>query len=503
MALSGIELSAGIIVGTGSPLDSKYGPYSQLEDVNTSIPLTLRYQGLTVGVLVNNVVVEYWYKDGVADADLKLKQAAGGGSPVTLEDVLTEGNVSTKSIDLISPPSFGADRDWYLKWGVYSDETDYRLNYITKYDEFLFTNKGGSDGIYFTHVLNSTSSSADVNQTWVDPMFVFEAYRTNDTNMISRNSPNKIAYLERDLVDFRNAGQSYLRVGPSTTQIGNLNGNHLVFDEYNRLNVKANQIFLEATSGYYLMLNLNYLHTPTHMMSYNEFTGRVTFSPLPSGGGTQVTANTGSYTAVLTDINIDGVGYQLSGGAETLLSGAYGINTWKNGNVWYIELDSNAVSGINVNNDLTYLPNYIRDEYQFLLRWKYDWSSYAVFDYTEFVNTISGGGGGGGGTSITQYDMFPMGATFNEVYYDENMQQLVYSPYGDPWPQQLPPVEFVGFCPPISWLSMMQQKGINYDLFQYIGASTPFGWYSLGNEYSIRIVNGLIVEHMLTSEIPT
>ena len=89
MALSGIELSGSILIGTTLPMDAKYGPYS-----DTSIPAALalalaevtsgfRYQGLTVGLVDTSAgteVVEYWFKDGVADIDLVEKQTGGGGS---------------------------------------------------------------------------------------------------------------------------------------------------------------------------------------------------------------------------------------------------------------------------------------------------------------------------------------------------------------------------------------------------------------------------------------
>jgi hypothetical protein len=76
MALSGIQLSAGIVVGVNKPVDGKYGPYPDLATAKADIGVTLRYLGLTVGIETGGVVEEYWWESGTADADLVAK----GGS---------------------------------------------------------------------------------------------------------------------------------------------------------------------------------------------------------------------------------------------------------------------------------------------------------------------------------------------------------------------------------------------------------------------------------------
>lgn len=77
MALSGIQLSAGIVVGSNTAVDAKYGPYADVATAKSEIGSTLRYQGLTVGILVSGEVVEYWWKDGTADGDLVAKGDGG------------------------------------------------------------------------------------------------------------------------------------------------------------------------------------------------------------------------------------------------------------------------------------------------------------------------------------------------------------------------------------------------------------------------------------------
>jgi len=88
MALSGIELSAGIVVGVNKSVDGKYGPYPDLATAKSDIGVTLRYKGLTVGIETGGVVEEYWWESGTADGDLVAKGGAAtwGGITGTLSD---------------------------------------------------------------------------------------------------------------------------------------------------------------------------------------------------------------------------------------------------------------------------------------------------------------------------------------------------------------------------------------------------------------------------------
>jgi hypothetical protein len=78
MALSGIQLSAGIVVGVNKPVDGKYGPYPDVATAKADIGVTLRYLGLTVGIETGGVVEEYWWESGTADGDLIAKGGGGG-----------------------------------------------------------------------------------------------------------------------------------------------------------------------------------------------------------------------------------------------------------------------------------------------------------------------------------------------------------------------------------------------------------------------------------------
>ena len=80
MALSGIELSAGIVVGVSKSVDGKYGPYPDLATAKSEIASNLRYLGLTVGIETGGTVEEYWWESGTADGDLVAKGGGGGAA---------------------------------------------------------------------------------------------------------------------------------------------------------------------------------------------------------------------------------------------------------------------------------------------------------------------------------------------------------------------------------------------------------------------------------------
>ena len=83
MALSGIQLSAGIVVGSNTSVDAKYGPYADVATAKSEIGSSLRYKGLTVGILVGGAVEEYWWESGTADADLVAKGGSTAWGSIT------------------------------------------------------------------------------------------------------------------------------------------------------------------------------------------------------------------------------------------------------------------------------------------------------------------------------------------------------------------------------------------------------------------------------------
>jgi hypothetical protein len=90
MPLSGIELSAGIVVGVNKPVDAKFGPYASTAAALAALPDNLRYLGLSVGILGSNgVIAEYWFRDGTDNESLVEKDPAVTVQSVTgLESAL-------------------------------------------------------------------------------------------------------------------------------------------------------------------------------------------------------------------------------------------------------------------------------------------------------------------------------------------------------------------------------------------------------------------------------
>jgi hypothetical protein len=99
MALSGIQLSAGIVVGVNKPVDGKYGPYPDLATAKADIGVTLRYLGLTVGIETGGVVEEYWWESGTADADLIAKGGGGGGTWGSITGTLSDQTDLQSALD--------------------------------------------------------------------------------------------------------------------------------------------------------------------------------------------------------------------------------------------------------------------------------------------------------------------------------------------------------------------------------------------------------------------
>jgi hypothetical protein len=94
-----INLADNVRIGQQLPVDSRYFngllPWASLAAVNTGIPTALRFRGLTVNVLG----VEYWWADGISDAQLVIKTV---DVALDLQDVTDEGSTTTNSITAAS-----------------------------------------------------------------------------------------------------------------------------------------------------------------------------------------------------------------------------------------------------------------------------------------------------------------------------------------------------------------------------------------------------------------
>jgi hypothetical protein len=73
MAIETID-NFGVYVGKN--IDSRYGPYVDTTDANNAIDEIFRYRGLTVLITGSGDIIEYWYYEGIDNADLIPKGAA-------------------------------------------------------------------------------------------------------------------------------------------------------------------------------------------------------------------------------------------------------------------------------------------------------------------------------------------------------------------------------------------------------------------------------------------
>lgn len=68
-------------------IDVKYGPYNSVESANNAIPQLERSIGLTVGIINNFIITEYWYSGGINNEHLVKKipeQSNNGGGDTTI-----------------------------------------------------------------------------------------------------------------------------------------------------------------------------------------------------------------------------------------------------------------------------------------------------------------------------------------------------------------------------------------------------------------------------------
>ncbi len=74
-----IRLSDNLEINKPAPVDDRLGVFVSTASALSSVPEDRRYIGLTVIVDDGSGAVEYWFKDGVTDADLEAKSTNGGG----------------------------------------------------------------------------------------------------------------------------------------------------------------------------------------------------------------------------------------------------------------------------------------------------------------------------------------------------------------------------------------------------------------------------------------
>jgi hypothetical protein len=85
-----IRLSDNLEINKPAPVDDRLGVFVSTASALSSVPEDRRYIGLTVIVDSGSGATEYWFKDGVTDADLEAK-STGGGAQVNSDWNATSG----------------------------------------------------------------------------------------------------------------------------------------------------------------------------------------------------------------------------------------------------------------------------------------------------------------------------------------------------------------------------------------------------------------------------
>lgn len=102
-------------------IDDKYGPYNDLNEAKGSINSNERAIGLTIGIITNDGIVEYWWKNGTSDNDLVIKavdetiieEVVDGVIDTKLENYYTKTEVDTKLEDYYTKDEIDTTLDSY------------------------------------------------------------------------------------------------------------------------------------------------------------------------------------------------------------------------------------------------------------------------------------------------------------------------------------------------------------------------------------------------------
>lgn len=71
-------------------INAIYGPYPNLNAAITTIMASKRAKGLTVGIMTDNGIEEYWFKNGITNSHLVPKNQGGSGHNLFITNNVTE-----------------------------------------------------------------------------------------------------------------------------------------------------------------------------------------------------------------------------------------------------------------------------------------------------------------------------------------------------------------------------------------------------------------------------
>lgn len=90
-------------------VDAKYGPYATIDAANTAINKTARAIGLTVGIITDGTIAEYWYESGIEDSNLIRKISNAPSTVITINKINSLSSEDNGTLNGLYPNSIIGD----------------------------------------------------------------------------------------------------------------------------------------------------------------------------------------------------------------------------------------------------------------------------------------------------------------------------------------------------------------------------------------------------------
>jgi len=115
-----INLNDNLIVQAPKATDERYGPYASEAEALATIEPIVRYQGLTVGIIIGGSTKEYWFKGGIADSDFVIKTF---GPPLA-----EESYIALACSDEETPLTTGSKVTFHMPYSLTVDKVKLGVN---------------------------------------------------------------------------------------------------------------------------------------------------------------------------------------------------------------------------------------------------------------------------------------------------------------------------------------------------------------------------------------
>ena len=187
-------------------IDELYGPYESFQEAISAIPLELRILGRTVGIITNDSIEEYWWKENVSDIGLILKISGNSTSTKTSELIndgedglnpfITIYNIATKAEVDASNLSFRDVISWRDALDIYSKtQVDVALN--------LKLNKPSAPNNVPTRVIladGSTKPLSEVSQDLLNNIKTLNFQLINGELIVQDGSEFQVQLVDNELI---------------------------------------------------------------------------------------------------------------------------------------------------------------------------------------------------------------------------------------------------------------------------------------------------------------